>query len=379
MKDMMAELSSRFAKKGTSRDPPSSIASFSVHDAPRLNHDQHLEEWNDGNSATSGDYASLHDEGAEASITVAPLGVAISSQDSAEDNGAPSAGFFSHGSSDSRVRPKASCAEVSAEGKCTPVASMKDMMVGLAAKTKAKEAGSTYQLEVAEDKLDEDIVGERTATITGAAVEGIEAPRPVAQSLSSAKCQSRDNLGHYRIPRKRGESGGMKNLMAELVDKAKARKERSVAKVMVTPPPRESGGTKGLMVELADKAKAREERSVGKFIVMPPSLPVLRKHAEGVRTQEDAGQSAVVADGGMKSLMVVELAAKTDMMREDKSSISPQPPPAVQKHAEGVRTQNDTAAGLAVGGGGGGMKGLMAELATKVKARAERFGAAANK
>lgn len=134
---------------------------------------------------------------------------------------------------------------------------------------------------------------------------------------------------------------------------------------------------KELMAELKVRAKAKEDRSAA--MLTSPALPIHDKQAERTQADENPRGTEVVGGGSMKD-SVTELAAKAKA-REKQASVALEPPPLPptqrQNNTKGTRTEDDAGGGAPAGGGG--MKGLMAELIANAKARAQKSGAATSK
>eukprot|EP00752_Nemacystus_decipiens_P016421 g14678.t1 len=235
----------------------------------------------------------------------------------------------------------------------------------------------------------DDSSSEESTSEVGTADPAFQAPKPPATpGHQSTSEESNIALEQTPGPSGNGSPPSMKDMMAELAAKAKAREERSAS------PPSEStkqptdqkegieihnidtrsGGQssppsmKDMMAELAAKAKAREKRSAS-----PPSestkQPTDQKEGIGVNNIDTrpGGQSSPPS---MKDMMA-ELAAKAKA-REERSASPPSEStkqPTDQKEVIEIHNIDTRPGGQS---SPPSMKDMMAELAVKAKAREER-------
>lgn len=417
MKNMMTELSSRLATKGNSGHPPSFSRRSSMDDLPGLG--QHHGFKNQDNEVLAADAngAQLHAEGARESSASASMVVLVPLRHTAEGSGVQDA---QHDASDAPARPKAPSAAWGGKHTGSPAATMKDMMVELAAKAKSRESGSTLglsssstagprrsdegsnlakptTLKIEMDSVDDETVGARADTLAIPSLDTVEGPTPMGDTRLPGSAPSPDISNLNQSLSTQGESRYMKVRIAELAATHKAREERSALESATPPPPPPpppralpylhqdsgvqagkrngrsaavgGGGMKELMAELKARAKAREDRSTATLV--SPALPMDGKQAERTPTDENFEGNEVVGGGGMKSLMAKPTArAKASAERSPTEFPTPPALSMQREQAERARLQKKSTAAAAAGGGS--MKSLMAELTIKAKARDEQ-------
>ena len=194
------------------------------------------------------------------------------------------------------------------------------------------------------------------------APEPPEAPAPPPTSQQSSIAVEK-NLR----PSGNGSPPSMKDMMAELASKAKAREERSAlpsSETTIQPIDQKSdarpGGQssppsmKDMMAELASKAKAREERS---------ALPPAETPTQPIDQKSDARPGGQSSSPSMKDMMA-ELASKAKA-REERSALPPSETPT-----QPIDQKSDARPGGQ--SSPPSMKDMMAELASKAKAREGR-------